>query len=493
LPVQNGEWLASNNRRLFGLDVIDPTIRVLYLEGTPQQPNISIPEWDYLKDALESDKDIKVKVLVRITGATGRRLRPGKSDPETGESVYPIEHATRGFPKTMEEMLKYDVIIHSDIRKESFTPDQLQNVARLVEEYGGGFVMVGGASAFGKGGYHRTILDRIIPVAMERSSDAETRLVQWQSPQRAWLHPLMALGATREETQAIWTTKFPRLYGCNLVDHAKPGATVLGHDATRRNAYGPVLLMAVQEIGRGRSMAFMSDTTRSWGRDFETLWGEPIDAALPISETNCDSRYYRKFWVNAVRWLAAAKIGKTNSAVALELSQSYAAPEAKVMASVKVRDPQMREITGANVSVVMSAPGKSSVSFTAAYDSSTRSHVAHVLPGTTGAYTITAIAAQKGQRLGQDQQLLVCEDLDREMAEVRANPDLLGRLAQLSGGRSFTTKDADLGSIASVWANTPAATVEYKRHPLWDRAWLLGTVLGLLTLEWALRRWKGLA
>src|SRR5262249_46014885 len=138
VPAQPGEWLASNNRRFFGLDVIDPTIRVLYLEGTPQQPGISVPEWNYLTDALNSAKDIKVKVLVRTTGATGRRLHPGSADPETGERVYPVEHAKHGFPKTMDELLKYDVVIHSDIRKESFTPDQLQNIARLVEEYGGG-------------------------------------------------------------------------------------------------------------------------------------------------------------------------------------------------------------------------------------------------------------------------------------------------------------------------------------------------------------------
>jgi hypothetical protein len=203
--------------------------------------------------------------------------------------------------------------------------------------------------------------------------------------------------------------------------------------------------MAVQEIGRGRSMAFMSDTTRSWGRDFETLWGEPIDAALPISETNCDSRYYRKFWVNAVRWLAAAKIGKTNSAVTLELSQSYAAPEAKVMASVKVRDPQMRDYR-ANVSVVMSAPGKSSVSFTAAYDSSPiarRSCAAR----STGAYTITAIAAQKGQRIGQDQQLRFVRTWIGKWRKFALIP-ICWATGQLPEGAA-STKDADLG-IASV-------------------------------------------
>ena len=491
VPAQPGEWLASNNRKRFGLEVIDPTIRVLYLEGTPQQPEISTPEWDYLKDALESDKDIRVKVLVRVKSAAGRRIEPGSKDPETGQSVYPVEHAKHGFPKTLEELLKYDVVIHSDILKESFTTEQLRNIARLVEEYGGGFVMIGGASAFGRGGYHRTILDRVIPVAMEGADDLQTRLIQFQVPSRALQHPLIALGSTAEQTQAIWTTKFPKLYGCNLVDHAKAGAIVLGQDPSRRNS--PVLLMAAQQIGRGRSIAFTSDTTRSWGRDFETLWGEPIDASLPLSEANCDSRYYRQFWVNAVRWLAAGKRGKTNSGVTLELARHYTSPEEKVAASVKVHDPQLREVTGAEVSVVLSAPDKGSVSFSAVYDPASRSYIAQLLPGTRGDYTVTATATRNGQPLGQDQQLLVSEDVDREISEVRARPELMARLAKLSGGQNFTPTNPELKSIDAAFANKPEEMIDYQRRPLWDKAWLLATVLGLLAVEWSFRRWKGLA
>ena len=67
VPGQPGEWLATNNRRAFGLEVVDPTMRVIYMEGTPQQPESTMPEWKYLKDALESDPNIKVKVLYRLT------------------------------------------------------------------------------------------------------------------------------------------------------------------------------------------------------------------------------------------------------------------------------------------------------------------------------------------------------------------------------------------------------------------------------------------
>src|SRR5439155_19934519 len=59
IPAQAGEWLTTNNRRAFGLEVIDATVRVIYMEGTPQQPGAPIPEWKYFKDALESHPPFK--------------------------------------------------------------------------------------------------------------------------------------------------------------------------------------------------------------------------------------------------------------------------------------------------------------------------------------------------------------------------------------------------------------------------------------------------
>ena len=493
VPAQTGEWLASNNHRQFGLEVIDPTIRVLYMEGTPQQPNSPIPEWKYLKSALESDPNIKVRVLYREFGAKGKRLNTIDTDPDTGEHIYPVEHPTRGFPKTMAELLQYDVVIHSDIRKESFSAGQLQNLARLVEEYGGGFVMIGGNSAFGKGGYHKTILDRIIPVAMHQENDSEARPFQLQVPSSAWSHPIIALGSTRGETVDIWTKKFPQLYGRNLVDRAKPGAIVLGTDGAARGAAGSKLVLAVQTIGKGRSMAFTSDTTRTWGKDFETIWGEPINRALPLNEFNCDSRYYRQFWVNAVRWLAAARIGRTNSAVSLELAQSYAGPGEKVTAVVKVQDKNLRETSAAEVSIVLAGDGKTNSVTKAVFDPSRRSYVAELAAPAAGNYIVTALATTKNINLGDDRQLLVCEAIDRELADLRAKPDLMASLAQISGGKVLSMSDNDPARMRSVFYNAPPVTVEYKRSPLWDKGWWLAALVGLLSLEWGVRRLNGLA
>jgi uncharacterized membrane protein len=493
IPVQDGEWLATNNRRMFGLEVLDPTIRVIYMEGTPQQPGSPIPEWKYLKDALESDPYIKVKTLYRQFGSNGQFLNTVDADPDTGERVYPVEHPTKGFPRTMSELLNYDVILHSDIRTDSFTGEQLQDMARLVEEFGGGFVMIGGNSAFGKGGYHRTILDRVIPVAMEQDNDSQARTITLRVPTEALAHPVMAIGGSREENEQIWTEKFPPLHGCNLVDRAKPGATILGVDSVARNRYGPRLLLAVQNVGKGRSMAFTSDTTRSWGRDFETIWGEPINPALPLSERNCDSRYYRQFWVNAVRWLAAGRIGKTNNAVVLELAESYCAPGETVAANVKVRGKDLAAVDSADVVLCLATSGQTNVFVKAAYDPVNRSYQADLLPPRDGTFTVNAMASLKGQKLGEDRQLLVCETSDREMADLRANPSLMDNLARISGGKTFSLVDKSGADLSAMFGAPPPADIEYRHTPLWDKWWWLGLILLLLTVEWSVRRLSGMA
>jgi uncharacterized membrane protein len=493
VPAQPGEWLASNNRSVFGLEVVDPTIRVLYMEGTPQNPGSPMPEWKYLKDALESDANIKVKTLYRRFGNNGQFLNTVDTDPETGEKIYPVEHATKGFPRTLAGLLEYDVVIHSDIRTDSFTGDQLKNMARLVEEHGGGFVMIGGNSAFGKGGYHRTVLDRLIPVAMEQEADSQARPFHPQVPVNALSHPIIALGATRQETELIWGRKFPLLYGCNLVDRAKPGAVVLAVDPTMANAYGPRVILAVQNVGRGRTMAFTSDTTRTWGKDFETTWGERIIAARPLSEENCDSRYYRQFWVNAARWLAAARLSRTNSPVSLEIARSHSLPGERVAASVVVRDKESRIVSDAEVLVLLSSTSETNRAVKAVFDRASQAYLLDLVATTAGDYMVTAAATAKGQKLGEDRQLLVCESGDRELGDLRARPDLMAAIASASGGRALSVSENSAVEGASLFNTAPPPAIERRHTPMWDRWWWLSGILAALTIEWSVRRLKGLA
>ncbi|HTG43443.1 MAG TPA: glutamine amidotransferase, partial [Verrucomicrobiae bacterium] len=408
-----------------------------------------------------------------------------------GRKIYPVEHPTLGFPRTLEALSEYDVVIHSDIKKDSFTAKQLESIARLVEEKGGGFVMIGGNSAFGKGGYHRTILDRIIPVAMEQENDSQNTPFRIQMARPAWTHPIVNFGANFAETKMIWTEKFPALYGFNKVDRAKPGATVLAENPAYRSRYGAGVLLAVQEVGNGRSMAFTSDTTRTWGRDFEALWGEPVRPGA-VTEENCDRRYYRQFWVNAIRWLASGKVGRTNNPVTLELAQSQCRPDETVAASVKVRDTELSEVGDAKVSIFLVNTGKTNLPVQARFDAASRTYVADLHPGIGGTFTVTAVAERSGIRLGDDRQLLVAENADLEMADVRARPEFMAALASSSKGENYTGKSG-VASPAYAFAKAPPPKIEYRRASVWDKGIWLALILGLLATEWAVRRKKGLA
>ncbi len=491
IPARDGEWLATNNRRPFGLEVADPSIHVIYMEGTPSLA--SQPEWKYLKDALESDPNIHCKVLFRYPGSAAVGINTVDADPTTGDPVYHVQHPTRGFPRTLPALLEYDVVINSDIPKESFSPEQLENTARLVEDYGGGFVMIGGKKAFGAGGYHRTVMNKFIPVAMERDVDTANRTFQMAPNPQALRHPLMAIAATPAENAEIWTTKFPLLRGYNRVGRAKPGAIVLGTDPTEANEYGPRVIMAAQEIGKGRTFAFTSDSTRTWGTEFETEWGEKLNPARALTERNCDARYYRQFWVNAIHWLAAGKAGQTNKPVVMELAHTVCRTNEPVTAWIRVAGVDQQAIPNATVTVGVNDAGGTGRHYKATYDTASRLYRALIAAPQTGDFTVHATASLNQAPIGDDKKLLVCEEVDPELARVRVNSELMGEIARVSGGQILPPKGNLASTIKNFFSQAPPAVVEIRRTPIWDRLGWLTLLLALLAAEWILRRRNGLA
>ena len=71
------------------------------------------------------------------------------------------------------------------------------------------------------------------------------------------------------------------------------------------------------------------------------------------------------------------------------------------------------------------------------------------------------------------------------------NHELLARLAQSSGGRVLRSAD----DLAALLRDAPfdVGPPIIRRVPIWSNAWVLGLLLGLLTVEWCWRRKLGLA
>lgn len=472
----------------FALRVGDRKLRVLYMEGS--QPS----EMVYLQRALQQG-GTPMEVTMLHHEQHHNEHHPDRVDRnvDDGSSIYDVENPTHGYPRTLQALLDYDVIIWSDILKEAFNDEQMKMTARFVEEYGGGFLMIGGSTSYGIGGFDHTPIDAIIPVAMENEKRRFGELFQPVATPEGLNHPVLSLGATPEETREIWQTKSPRIYGFQAVVRPKPGATILLEHPTMRNEYGPFIILAVQEIGQGRTMAFTPDTTIEGGRDLEHIWGEALNPQLPISPSNCDTRYFRQFWNNAIRWLGARRLAAKSITFTVETSKRRVNPDetfsihalcqspvSSESASIHPPETVQVQVTDlATTAVIQSLPAHLRAE-TGDYEIKTR------LPQ-SGRYLIDlANASQEGNLCAPA--VVTCDSLDPELTDVRADPELMAELAKASGGRVLSEDSFDARILSSSADRSASSHIEFTRRSLWDRAEFLALLSSLLILEWILRR-----
>nr|MBA3950208.1 VWA domain-containing protein [Acidobacteriota bacterium] len=126
-PAQDS--LADNNIRRAAIDVA-PATRVLYIEGRPASAG-------YLRNALTREG-----MNVTLAGASS-------------------------LPSSREAYRAYDAVIVSDVDKKVISEAQMSALEEWVREDGGGFVMIGGESVYGKDGYNDSTIEKILPVTFE--------------------------------------------------------------------------------------------------------------------------------------------------------------------------------------------------------------------------------------------------------------------------------------------------------------------------------------
>ncbi len=107
-----------------------------------------------------------------------------------------------------------------------------------------------------------------------------------------------------------------------------------------------------------------------------------------------------------------------------------------------------------------------------------------------GVYEYRAVASADGEVVGTDEGTFEVEPFALEDADVRRRASALRRLAELTGGAYVTPRTLD-----ELPEELPLERVGRRRtreYELWDTPWLLMTFVGLLSVEWILRRRKGM-
>ncbi|MEK7952126.1 glutamine amidotransferase [Luteolibacter soli] len=505
IPAMN-EVAADDNHFGFTVEVSSAKLRVLFLEGTHAKRTVGMDghwwnDMEFMTRAWDATGEIEYECLTplsqyndspNIVGVTfdngEMRLDPSKS-----------------FPVTREELYRYDVVLVSDIPVGNFSTEQMQWVVDWVIERGGGFFMGGGNTSFDTGNYDQTPWERITPVDMAAYGAGLLRKTYpIRIPDAVKGHPLWKVSEDPAENEKA-LAMIPVFNGMNRVKRAKPGAIVL---AVRADKEGDEPVIAAQSYGRGRSIAWLPDPNGGWGEEV-MKWGPPggpaIGPQLEIGHADGfsfqrgpvatgptpphPSPYYAQYWVNLVKWLGENSIrwhrdqlaGRAKSASAK--AGDLLPVAAEVLAVTKLDD-----LLALDVGARLDIPGTPRVRLE--YDRDAREFVGNVpVPaGAEGEQVTVFFDASANGVAFTDAVPVGLRRSHLEFTETKPDADFMKELAEAGAGRVLDTPQDAATWLAEVAAERQKQAAVAWNKPLWPKWPLLGAILALLCLEWALRR-----
>jgi uncharacterized membrane protein len=502
-PDTSTEATLANNSRVVVVNRGRGPYRILYVAGQPKW------EFKFMNRALADDDQVELSSLIRVAkrepkfdfrGRSGESSNPlfrgfdnqpkdevPQYDQPVLERQLPNEADTNeladGFPKTAEELYKYNAVVIDDMEAEFFTQDQMQLIKRFVAERGGGFMMMGGTDSFHEGNYDRTPISDLLPVYIDHVPDGPPLTnEQFALSKEGWVQPWARLRGT-EADERKRLEAMPRFTqtGVNRVRELKPGASLIAtiHD----DADGDHPALAVQRFGNGRVAALLVSSIWSWG--FHD----------PESHKDMD-----KAWRQLYRWLVA----DVPTRVDFQVRTKPGDPDQAVLLQVRVRDKLFQPMDNASVvfnvqSVTNAATGNhlltstNAVRLTADASSSEPGlYEATYIPRETGGYLATAVATDSaGAEVGQAEAGWTADPAAEEFKSLKPNRALMEQLARQTGGQII--KADGLDAFAAGLPNRKAPVTEAWTLPLWHRSAVFLFALGCFVAEWGLRRARGMA
>lgn len=236
-------------------------------------------------------------------------------------------------------------------------------------------------------------------------------------------------------------------------------------------------VVAIREVGEGRSMAMTTDASWFW-------------RFVAVGQGSA-GREYDRFWSSALRWLIR---DPDLDRLRLRVDPAVALLGEPVRVHVEALGPDYRPLVGAEVLVELvrisgepEAPLPEALTVRTGGEGTAVSRFEAVPPGT---YVVRAEASHDGLEVGTAKEPLIVEAADVELQAPFPRPQILEALAEGSGGK-FVTVDEALPSI-DIEDTRRVEVDRSRRVPIWNTLPMFLVLLLLAGAEWWWRRRSGL-
>lgn len=458
VPVYEGDSLPGNNSLPVVVRVVRDRLRVLQVCGAP-----SFDE-KFLRLLLKQDPSVDLVSFFIL-----RTYEDGLGNYRDSELSL-IEFPYRNLFTT--DLWSFDLIVLQNFDHKPYfrweSSELLENIANYVRK-GGAVVMIGGDRSFDLGEYAGTSLESVLPVKLGVSGRSVNEdPFQPVLTSQGRLHPITQILGNRAENEALWK-RLSAIDGMNLNKGLAPGSAALLVHPTQKADGRSMPVLAVREVGEGRSMAFMGDSSWRW-----------VMAEAGIGQGN---QAYLRFWKNAMRWLVKDPVGQP---VQVSSGRENYLMGDEVNLRVQVRDVGFEPVEGAEIAMVLKGP-KGSERLSGVTDGDGE-WVWTQRVTDRGAYRIQAEAKKSGGVLGEAESVFAVTDRDPELDDVRPDAEFLEALAKSNGGTYFGPGEygpAVRNEDAGRWID------ERTESPLWAGGWLPIWVGFFGSAAWWTRRRSG--
>lgn len=450
------EPITDNNSQEIVVEVEDAHPHILYIEGEPR--------WEYgkLRQAFSQEKNLILVSILR--SADGKYYRQG------------IEHAddlATGFPKSEEELFKYDAVIIGSVEATFFTFDQIRALEQFVLRRGGSLLALGGSKSFSAGGYVNTPLADLLPVSISNQPPPPAEVMTFKPllSDRGREHPALRLAEQPDANAKAWD-QMPAVTLPEVITDTKPGATVIlnAKDKTRT-----VPMLIEQRYGRGRTIALMASDTWRWRMLLESK-----------------NKSFETFWTNLCRYLVESVRHKIEPSP----ERSFYGRGEQARIRVEVGDEKFLHVPDAQVEARVTTPSGRTIDMPMAQlvEGGFEGYSGTVVPDEDGVYRLEVTARRKGKDgalLGSAATSFVAGPVNYEAKEAALNRELLTRVAVDTGGQYYELDR--INNMVEDLTHTESASSQRTAYDLWDMPINFLLAVLLASTEWFIRKRKGLA
>jgi uncharacterized membrane protein len=474
-PVLLGEALESNNSQVFTIKVIRDRVRVLHVCGRPS--------WDerFLRSILRLNPNVDlVSFFILRTDTDEIPLGSGEM------SLIPFP-----YQEIFDEQVRsFDLLIFHNFNYKPYWVEPYLPGVRDYIQSGGALAMIGGDLSFASGLYGESALRDVLPVDLsgipaEGARSYSTDNFKPRLTPTGRNHPVTSLSLDPKANEGRWAS-LPPLQGINKVARLQPGASALLVHPNQTSSDGkPAPVVAVTEAGKGRTLALLTDSAWSWG--FAAA-GEERSRTAQEKLGNDDSRTLQRFWDGAIRWLVRDP-ALTLLHVGLDRNEYRRGQTVAVRVRTLHTDytPAGRVDVGLDLLVAEeksdSAKPVRSLALTTGEDGEAHGELTGLAPG---AFRLRARATLDGRAL-EEQVTFVLRPEGRELDDVVSHDQVLREIATATHG----TYSNGVLSKPSIRPARQVRVGSVRTMAIWAHPIMLLIAMGLLAVEWTLRRRSG--